>query len=447
MTSGTKLILTCLFLSVLSVLPALNMSIGNDSWSMGLSENDDDLMTWTASLSQKIHPNIEFSAKYLSFTDRGSEEHGAFSSSRLDQTGLDFRFRFDFVFDELNLGFSGKTSVGVSAEGDFGGETIQNLVHQLKGVYKVHLPNPYRNPEFSFTFYTMLEMTYRPDTWIGISGGLAYAREGLNILRISGKVSIFENGVSEWLDLDWVIAGKDGKHVLDLYSKNLSGPGFGFGFDFGMFGFSYRVNMKTQRGFGRFSFDTDMMKLGSYSKTSRTIRLSKLFLLDIDFSEIRTTWRFSDSFSAVFGNAYSSGYPIKGSLVTDKYRIRRNYGIWNFGLLFRYDLNGFEPYAEAMIGISHWVIDRMTNIDPEKTEGNTRLCDIWFPVASASVGFTMFPEGLLSLGPCTFRPDFSIGLVWLPESIGEVMEKDHMHEGYVVRRFETVVGLGVEIGF
>ena len=447
MKGRMKIIMISLFLSFFSILPALDMSIGNDTWSMGLSENDDDLLSWSASIMQPVNANLNIGARFLSFTDRGSlESNGCFSTSRMDYIGLDFKYTFTFVHDELPLAFSGQIGFGVSGSGNFGGETMQNLIHKIAGIYKVQIPYFLNSPEFSFSSLTRIEMRYDILPWMNLSGSILFSKDVLNTLKVDGKVTMKTSSVEEWLLLDWIVSGKNTRHLLNLYSESITGPGFGFGFDFGVFGFSYRTNLKTQRGFGRFHVNIENLGPSTYQKTTRTIRLAFTYFLGVDFSQIRTTWRFADHFSLVLDNLYSSGYPMHGNAVTSSYRIRRNYGIWSSGVMFRYGFMGIEPYAEMLLGVSHWTVDKMTNIDPERIEDNTRLYECWLPAASVSVGFTLLPEGFISIGPFTLRPDVFVGFVWL-QGIDEVLSKDCMHENYESHILEALFGLGVEIGF
>lgn len=425
------------------------LSIGNDTWSMGLSENDDDLMTWSAGYTQDIGPGLSVHAGLSSFTDRGSGKGDDFHQGRYDIVDLGVCWGIDSSdWMDMPLSVYGRISAGAALRGNFAGQYTQNVVHRLLGIPGVELPYPDRLSVFPSGTVTagisvtpLTALTLCADVSGGYSLASPFAGAGISAL-------LSFHGVKGGLSADYVWRRDCGDGICGLWARSITGFGLGFSYDLSFMSFGFRFNPSTGRGYGIFSFEPLRLFESTWERTDVCLRLYKTMMTGlIGFNGTDVAWRLNGWFSPSLRFLYSSGYPNRGQAISESYRMRRNYGIWMVGGELRYQFGFVEISGALHAGFSRWCVDRMMNIDPDPESENVRVADPACPCASVSAGLAFIPEGLVVAGPASVRLYVSGGCMFLTRSAGEALKSDLMHSGWSWHAVDPFLGLGVEFGF
>lgn len=430
-----------------AVFPSV-VRIGNDTWSMGLSENDDDLLTWSVGYEQNTTGGISVSADVFSFTDRGSGKGSDFSRSRYDMIEAFVSWGLDSsdVMD-MPLSVYGKISGGASLRGNLAGEYVQNFVHRFMGIPEVDLPYPEGVSVFpSGVVEAGLSYSFSPFSMkVSGSGGF---RLGAPYAGASLSGVLEYHDVKGQVSVDYLWNGKGDCRISGLWAGNISGIGIGYGYDFGFMSFGFRFNPVSRRGYGLLSIEPERIFETTWRETSVSLRIYKALMTGmIGFNGTDVTWRMNGWFSPSVRFLYSSGYPDRGQAVTDSYRIRRNYGIWMAGGEFRYQFGFVEASAGIHAGLSRWCVDRMMNISPDPGSANERIADPVCPCACISAGISLMPDGFVVAGPASVKLYATGGCMFLTKETGIVLKKDLMHGDWSWHVLDPFFGMGVELGF
>ncbi len=428
---------------------ASSLRIGNDTWSMGLSENDDDLLTWSIGYTQDIGRGISVFADMFSFTDRGSGKGDLFHKGRYDTTEIGALWNFDLPDPaRLPVLLSARVSGGLSLKGKFAGQASQNIIHRFLGIPEVYLPYPEKMQAFPEAAVTV-ESLWFPQKAVSVKASISggYAMTSLFAgTSLSGQVSF--HGVDGFVCADYVWRKQGDERIDRLWTENVSGFGLGFGYNLGLMSFSFRFSPSTGRGYGVIAVDSEKISDRSWERTEIDFRLYKTMMTGfIGFYGTDIAWNANEWFSASFRCLYSGGYPGKGRAITDFYRMRRNYGIWMVGGEFGHDFGFVRLSVNVHAGISRWCVDRMTNTDPSPDTVNERTVDCVCPCASVSAGISVLPEGFVVAGPTSIRLYVTGGCMLLTRQAGDALKKDLMHDEWTWHVADPFLGLGLEFGF
>lgn len=445
-----RLLATLLFAAVISaVVSASVLRIGNDTWSMGLSENDDDLLSWSVGYTQDAGNGISVSADIFSFTDRGSGKGEDFHKGRQDIAEICVCWGLDSSdYMDMPVSVSARISGGAALLGNLAGQTAQNMIHRFLGIPEVDLPYPGGLSVYpSASAQAGISWSFNGVASVGaeLSGGYTLANP---FAGAALKGTFTFHGVDGYVCADYVWRKQGEYRISGLWTANVRGVGIGFGYDFGFMTFSFRLNPATSRGYGVLAFDPLRFFESSWKSTEVCLRLYKAMMTGfIGFNGTDVVWRMNAWFSPSLRFLYSSGYPDRGQAVTDSYRMRHNYGIWMIGGEIRYQFGFVELSAGLHAGISRWCVDRMMNIDPDPGTCNERVASPVCPCASISVGVAIMPDGLVVAGPASVRLYVTGGCMLLTRKAGEALKKDLMHGGWTWHALDPFLGLGVELGF
>ncbi len=444
----TKKLSIAVLLALLCLAPlcALVWGTGNDMFSMGLSENDDDQLTWSGFLSHDFG-HYSVTAEILSFTDRGSHFDGRFSQGRFDLFDIFGSARTTF-FTDYPFTFTAEGSLGVSLFGNFGGEFGQNLIHRMFGLPGVELPY---EEGYEFHPYVGADLLGRYDisTMMNVFAGSSFKWDGRFrslSFRLGTEATARDSGFGVFFDWKWVWHDHD--VISRLQAEKETGLGLNMHLWCSFLSFDYRVNLLTGRGYGKYAFD--ILKLFEHTWKSSQIYYEYSFLLmgdGIMYDMVGVRVNASKLLAVGMKVFYTGGYHPKGNAITDHWRIRRNYGGWLGNFSIRHNFGWVEPYADLSVGISHWVIDKMTNIDPLGKDDPDRLANDWYPFLSVRAGVNLFPEGFLVLGSSTVRLDVFGGVMVFPKEFAQTLKKDMFHDDWTPTSIIPYAGVGIVLGF
>lgn len=419
------------------------IGIGNDTWSLGLSENDDDLLTWSFNVTEQIQ-NVVAEVGIRAFTERGAVSNGRYFKERYDI--FDVRAGSAFRFSIPEVDFSLQWRLGISITDNFGGEMFQNLLHKTIKLRSLELE--YTKAKAAPSLLLSGSATH----WFteNISTQVLLALEQRSTIGgIYGRamLRLSTTGLLGYAGLDGAFWKGTQTLTSGLYAQAVSGLGMAYGFDLGFIVFDYRVNVLTRRGYGYIAIRPENMVRKTWNDTGWSLRFGKKSMTGgIGFGWERLSkdvlW-----FEVVLAQEYSSGYPDKGEGITDHYRMRRNYGIWQAGVGYALAFPIGVIRFNLLAGASRWTIDRMTNVDPENPLGSKRVAFRWFPAISAECDVAFLPEGFLVFGNASVSVDLLAGVSVFPGGLSRFLKADLMHGNWNEEHWLfPYVGIGIGFG-
>jgi len=425
------------------------VGLGNDMWSMGISENGDDLLTWSAYYSEDITEWSVIESDYFCFTNRGTGSGDRFESSRYDVLNIRYGVHVGFDTDYFPVYFGTKIAFGVSLSGNLGGQQIQNLIHSGLGIKRAVLE--YKPAEIGVCPAITADIFGGWSNGLfSINGGFGFSSEtNLRISTFHAEAGLHHRGVKGEFAAGWRFVSGTGT-IATLYADAIKGFYFGFSYDLGFLSFNYTANPGTWRGYGKFTVDIGNLFDPTWEESVAAMRLSKQMMHGgTSFGVCNVRHMIADKLSLGIRALYSSGFPNKGHADTETYRIMRNYGIWfaEVSYLICPDRSRWINYDVSLdVGFSHWRIEKVTNVSPENS-GDSVLADEWFPAVGIDGSVLLFPDGFVVFGKTTVKIVLSVGIEWFPSRLESVLKKDMMHDNWKMTAVVPYVGMGVQFGF
>lgn len=410
-----RIITTALLSLILLPLSAVVISTGNDGFSLGMAENNDDLLTGSLHLSQMIG-SFEFSAEELVFTERAVKQRHDVVNIK---ASLPFLFK---VADKITL--SGSIGTGISMLGNFAGDDAQNAIHAAmrKDQTRFHYPKyirvvPLGEAEFLLRYLILRQASLRTDFRFRSDAALSALEFGIGAQAGYRSSEVFVSLAETW--------------TFPAYgfipaSRNLSGPSVRFGAEIGGFEFNYRLNLKDRTSYMILKADLDKISASSWPGSEAGFNVSKTLLFSVDlFQDLVFRHELNRCFDLGLCWSYCSDYSYKNGANTDSHRTRKNYGLWLLMLSAKYKLQWAEPYLSLAAGVANFHVDLLT---PEGEDFVVeRKAQATLPAASLGLGVRLLPEGFLISGNSTVRMDFHAGLMIIPGKVWDVLLADGSH--------------------
>ncbi len=195
---------------------------GNDSFSRGLSRNDDDFKTYG------LYLDFEF-GDYDIYADLDAYTFKQ-DNYRYDLLTVGVIKSFSFNdFYVLNAG------MGLQIKGNLGGEFMQNSLHRLMHITEVHLP--YDPSDYCFALNASVEgyLDSKISPYVYAKTGYDWVVEAGGRLKASNESTVF---------LTYSYDGFE-NHGLNLRMDS----------DFGFFSASYKINLLNHFGYGVYSIN------------------------------------------------------------------------------------------------------------------------------------------------------------------------------------------------
>ncbi len=427
---------------------AVCIGTGNDRWTLGLGVNEDDQLTGSFHIGQGFK-DFSVDLDFLVLTNRGTKEiDGKFRKGRNDILDIAFSYIPKPVRiggNRLSLGY--EISGGVSATGSLGSEYIQNLIHYTLKNPHIDLPETEELgflPLANLTAYGLY--SFSENLGVNLSTSYMFNSSGNNLnLMLEAKASY--RGFSASLGLDYSrIWGLD--WLMQDYADRVNGIGVDFGLMAGKAVIiNYRINPINKRTYAIISLDTEGFKPQWKESLARFI-IAKHFLPEvINSNDLTIEHRLSDYIDAGMRLIYSSRFESNPKMNNDNFRTARTYAHWLVGLSIHKDFGFIDPYLSIRGGVSRFLIEKLTNMDPDSTGQPEPLADDLHPTASMEIGVRFLPEGLVIIGPTTMRVIVFGGIDWLPKSVEQTLEKDGLHDDWSMPAILTHYGLGLAFGF
>ena len=391
--------------------------IYNDSVTLGLSDNPDDLRSFGMESMYRHRSGWEFSTSIfaLTYRDRSEDED---ESGRYDELFLQGGklFHFHFSDKDPHMRVDLTPFFGLSLMGNLGLEDVQNLVHRIFSIESVHLEYdiselavlPYAGAKASFV-YT------EPAPWFSVSDMVfhAYAEVYHSFLftsRVSAGVAIGQAtpAVSEimiGLGYTWAHAYDGGGITHERVTMSETGLTGSLNGNFGVFAFSYTWYLDRLQGYGGLGFSLGLDSDVSWTRSDILLSLGMTLPRGILATTLR--YRLIKDFGITVTNMY------KMAPYDDGGRTREILSQWVIGgdyEIRQLELGWMRPFAGLGMGVRRFLI--MKDADESTIDSNGRVRDFSAVrvVADATVGLRFFPEGQITFQGVAYGVELSGGL-------------------------------------
>lgn len=423
-SSGSlKAVLTMAFLCVpLMLFPGHRQSsfstlMYNDSLTLGLAENQDDLRSFGMDF-QYLDRSSWFGRSMLSgvtWRSRGVEETGSRYDELVVEGGYSFHFHLNDQMPAISIVVS--PVFGVVLAGNMGFEAVQNLVHDSFLIEELALPYEYEGislyPRMGFEqsfdyvesapWFSVSDLVFRTDAkgfYMPGYAGRFYA--GFLVGHRTQASSEFMVGLGYgWKHVE------DGWTSHEMVGKAETGLTASVTGHFGMLAFSYRWYLETLQGFGGMGFDIGFGGKGVWRQNDLLLSLGVVVPWNMLTTSLR--YRISGDFGVVVSNSFKM-IPLE---VED--RVRENISSWHVGVDYevsQWEIGFMRPFAMSGMGIRRILVMRDAAPDDFDSNGRVReLETVRFSMIGA-VGLRFLPEGQVQYDGVAYGLEISAGVVF-----------------------------------
>lgn len=406
------------------------LGTGNDMWTMGLSRNDDDQLSYSAFVLLEFK-NAYISADFQGITNRGYKNgwqpgKSTFSneplySGRYDSIPISFGVNNTTYFDHLSLNTS--LEIGLLLAGKLGLDFFQNNSHDVLRIHGVSLK--YDTDNFNGYFITKTGNTLNlkiygfDDTTLNIGAYFNYSlafhfQESISIG--SGFYASKNNKNILGVQIGYQVASSfSALPTQQLYAKYLNGAKTNFFFDTGLIFVSYEAYPNTGYGYTKVAMNFLPNDQGFlWHKSDIYLGLGMSYFMQNSLWTLRCRMPLNPSISIFFENRNISGYAtdenaeLKSNLSTDG-RSKKGYNFFLLGIEYRLKQNLFEVYSNISIGIFNFKYYKLLNTISTSTIPYEDIGSGTLFATDFAVGTTLFPEDLIINGYSSYRLSIEAG--------------------------------------
>lgn len=374
---------------------SLELGLGNDIWTFGISQNNDDGLSFSSHLT---YNDTRFSTQlsYAGITNRGCKIGDEFVSGRYDIIALDFIYD-DLQYDSENFVFTFKPSIGFSVAGNLGLDKVQNFVHISGELNTVSLPYEegyIYSPRLGFLSEVGYAFPFESKSRSTLSLGVKY----LSALMLASERYAYVNFAITSADkpvLNFTfgyesIKGYTSWSTQKLYHYIADGYYGSFNFRFGALAIDYKTFFKSRVGYCTYSCNllsfankSTFKEADLYYTVLFTMLLNKNYHESEFMKEIRDT-----NFYLGVANRYFSASHLKS--------VDRETGAatsYCAKCMYAYDLKWLTPFVSLGLGFTNFSF--VTYSDP--TSEHIYDIDTAFTFSSdISIGLKLLPETFLT---------------------------------------------------
>lgn len=420
-------------LPLFSYITQISSSIHNDSFTMGIAENYDDLRSYGFNFSIETSSHLNANIALSGITLRNNQHPTM--GSRVDEiyVSVDKRFPFFYSQNYTNILSLFTLQGGLFLVGNLGFEGIQNRWHDMIGVAEVHLPYcmggsvslyPQIGLNYLFSIFEKVPFFSFTQIFAEIEGNLTYAPEykssmavGLNIGQISSLESSLQLGVgfiaTESLQ-SFPLLQKTANSEEGLYIDVIG--------RMGVLRMKYRTYPHLRRSFGGIG-----ITLYSDEKHKDSYYLGNDLILSFGgqvFKNFKTTMIARYSITPSFGIYLSNSFGSR-ALEYVEYT-RQNSSKWHLGVDYQFTTLANDlllPFVSIGGGFRRIILSKDTGIE------NSRelLLDNSSFLFNTEVGMRLFHDGRFKIGSIAYGLEVSGGVsITSNEDIKEEIVFYHM---------------------
>ena len=412
-----------LFICVSLTLPAGHWSssysalVYNDSLTLGLAENQDDLRSFGMEFDF-VHESGWFgrsSVSGVTWRSRGEDVVGSRYDELVIEGGHRFHFHPGHRLSHLTINIS--PLFGLVFSGNMGYEAIQNFVHGSLSIEELSLPyetsgvvlHPRLGIEQSFEYV-------EPAPWFSVSD-LVFRAE-VDALFMPGYAGRLYSGIAVGhrtlsssafmvgLGYGWkqVFDGWASHEMVGIAETGMTAKVTGH---FGMLAFSYRWYLETLQGFGGMGFDIGLGGAAVWRRNDLLLSLG--FTVPWNMLSTSLRYRITKDLGIVVDNTF------KMIPLADEGRVRENVSAWHVGVDYefsRFDLGFMRPFSTISAGIRRFLV--MKDAPPGVVDSNGRIREsdaVRFSMDGA-VGVRFFPHGQVQYDGVAYGLEISGGIMF-----------------------------------
>ncbi len=415
------LLLACLIPLHASKVTHLHLEMGNDYYTMGLGDNLDDGLSFGSHLTVAIQDRIFLKIDALGFTDRITNE------DRYDQINMNIYSPFSFT---LGLFISTVTPlVGMSLEGDFGFDRVQNNLHEriripiLELSYGREETNAHLN--LGSTIQTMVPLSW---VKVGIEASYLHTFGWENSIQTLGFIKLgsaltLKAGFSFMNDF----GVGDAHHTM---MARMSGPTFSYYFNGGLITNSWVYHKNSGSSYGVVGIDImQIFQPVTYDHSDFTYSLAVFYDM---------MGRQNNSFSLASGPFIWQTQNKSGPLRNDQEgpQKRMTVASWMVGYQKEWEATDLlYPYLKALGGFQRFNLQESpTNVIIEEVKVSVAL----------ETGFKFGRDGQWVAKNNSYRPRISASIKYVfdTKTIKNMNPTFASHVGPWI----FLVGIGLDIG-
>lgn len=420
-TLAIILLLTCLIPLPASKLTHLHIGMGNDWYTMGLGDNLDDGLSFGSHLMFAYQDRVFLKLDALGFTDRIDSAH------RYDQININLYSPLGFTLGPFITTIT--PLVGLSLEGTFAFEKIQNIVHRELRIPALSLPydNSASNAHLNLgaSIQSMI-----PLGWIKAGLEASYLHtfgwedsiQTVAVIKLGNALTL-KGGYSFMHDLGGGLAH-------NTMMGRLSGPTFSYYFDGGLITNSWIYHENSGSSYGVFGIDVmQLFQPVTYDHTDFTYSLGALFDM-----VGHTNRSFSLALGPIIMQTRHKNGPMKNDTQTPTRRI--TVASWMIGYQKEWEATDLVyPYLKTLGGFQRF------NLQTSPT--NILIEEIKATVALES-GFKFGRDGQWVAKNNCYRPRLSASIQYVFDTKA-IKERDSAFAKHV-GPWIFLIGFGLDIG-
>ena len=417
----------------------------NDSITLGLSENSDDLRSYGMEFAFHHRSNWlgELSVSGLTQRDALDSTGGRYDELILQAGRL---FHFHVGAGEPEMAIQVVPLVGLVLAGNMGFDVVQNLVHVSLDIDEVVLPYEYDGLRAYPRFGVVQTFEYRePAPWFSITDLVFLAEvkafySPMYAARIFSSVAVgqYTSSISELsvgLGYAWETVF-DSWHSHELVGANETGVvGFLKG-HFGLLSFSYKWYLDSLQGYGGLGFDVALDGGMVWENNDLLLSLGMMFPYRVSTMSLR--YSVAGGFGVLIANTFKM-IPME-----DEDRIRENVSSWHVGYDYEFsqlDVGWMRPFVSLGVGVRRFLVMGDADEDAADSNGRVRLSqDVRFSM-DADVGVRFFTGGQLQFNGVAYGLEVAGGLFFTDSrNLGSEFDLE------LTERWVPYVRVGVTVG-
>lgn len=415
------LLLTCLIPLHALKVTHLHIGMGNDWYTMGLGNNFDDGLSYGAHLSVVVEDKAFLKVDALGFTDKKS------SGYRYDQVNIN-------LYSPLNLFLGGISYtltplVGITLEGDFAFEKIQNNVHRNLNILELNLiyDNAGANAHLNLgsTINAMLPLGWMQ---IGLEASYLHSFAWENSLQ---TVAVLKLGNSLTLKGGYSLLHDMGEgNAHHMMMDRFSGQVFSYYFDGGLITNSWVYHKDSGSSYGVFGVDVmQLFQPATYTHSDFTYSFGALY---DKFGHMNRF--FSLGFGPIILHSRHKSGPMRNDDQTP--RRRMTVASWMIGYQKEWEATDLvHPYLTTSWGIQRFNLQKDLTSD---------LIETVKPTVALEIGILFGKEGQWVTKSSTYRPRIATSIQY----VFDTKELKNMDPSFAehVGPWILLIGVALDIG-
>ncbi len=414
-------------------LEHLSLQVLNDSFSLAVTENPDDLRSFGILGSLAFRDSWEAAVKLSGLTNRFGYQS---PPGRLDELILRAGYSFRFGSNPLVLIIP---RAGIILTGNLGCAWMQNTLHAAVEYEPIDPPYDREGrirvyPKTGFFAqgeYRIPASWYEHTDLVAGAAGEGFAAPGYKGQLFAGVYAGHRSDALSYLLLGLrygMSESFNSSHTTDAVAEMESGLEAVLESRFGLLAVSYRWNLDSRMGYGRYGIDAGGEAQRSWKQNDVLFSMG----LRIPYGGVWThlRYRLTPALGVRLSNAYSTRHgdtDLAGTIPADDENTRRSGGIWLIGADIELGDQDqlIQPFASAGAGI--WNVAYNTYSGTDSVWRDKVFDETWF-TAAGSAGVRISDPGTFQWKQTVYGLEAAFGLQITPGAGGTVKKNDVQFE-------------------